>query len=50
MDDPQPVPLDSVVTPQSQGINIAPDISPIGVAQLTLEERVLRIESTLNLT
>ena len=31
-------------------INTAPDISPVDVIQLTLEQRLERIESLLNIT
>ena len=41
---------DTVIMPDVQGINIAPDIMPVDIVQLTVAERLARIESTLNLT
>lgn len=42
MDDTNPIPV-------QPAINEAPDIYPVDIQQLTVEERIDRIETTLNL-
>ena len=47
--DPVAPPMDTVVLPTSSGINTAPDIAPVDITQMTVVERLNRIESALNL-
>ena len=47
--DPVAPPMDTVVMPTSSGINTAPDIAPVDITQMTMAERMARIESALNL-